>query len=1621
MSKLAKPEIDVSSVVPATLSDEILRTQHLKSNPTIPIKTPYDRVKQCREREIYIKASERVDLERSVKRYTVKSFDGESRSTELRAARVGNFIVLRRQHEATLGRSKLIRAGAAVSGGRRPAAGDIAVVKVRVSRGDLAGTPPEYGLHEKLRNSSRIHGVACAIWTLLMQPGAPADLQGSSRAGSCTARLPHFHMWDDVAGWPAGFLGNIPFPPPWHFGVASFSPHFIHIGSQDPVAKSHPNLSTQLNSVLIHPSFMYERRPPVVQSVGAPPVWGAGGSGFESRARHECFKLGYKLVYKPYPAKPSGITPGDQWIHEDIHTQSTGLGLTRSTTNREHRRIELQTRKDPMSTWYIVLAIVGTHVYPHVGTPVYPRLTTRKLEEVHLLSQRPQCVLPLTAQHRLRMDENALRDIMSTRYMILAGVGTPVYPLSTSRQLAEMDILSQLPQCVLPLTAQHRLRMDEVDYQSRVSTHRAPCSEGSHVNLVHDTGQFWDYCIPTVNFPTTCGDGYAIPAPITCVAMNFVPAVAPFGGGVRPEQCEMPQTGDMWCLKDNIGRLPDSMSDRTAACIAENTGELVADNKVRQVLRIVSTTTPPRPLYETWYLNAASSSSSVFRISRHGAKLFPFYATRLASRQLVIGLEYSRVGSNPENWMLTKSGDKVWYCSSESIAYIQNSIRPLDGQRIKEYATLSEDCEALRMAWTPPLQFAWVNDFGTERGGANASAEREGGGGKTALTGSYGVSIYGKLFRRHYAPYTRRRDARLKKEARGCVCKRGCLSQGRRASELRVHDVEVSRSTLVSVERHQLIEFSGVCKTQTELDDERHRRCHITPSSKVHGAWNIMSFLHFKKEVLNVSVFFSDIMTASGAVLTKMFRAKTHAEISQTSEAEQKEKGSDRSEKHRNQMEDDMTDGFSDEYQSGYKRRSDKKNGLQFIYTLVATPGVPCGRQPPLPEPHRGTAKITLEYLPQTHLHTEGSLVHAQHVTAFSGRDFSYRRGAVERTRMAGWDRIPAFTSPSQKGGGVIRSGRERGKAFLFFERKKYGDTASLLLFKTATQAYTVQVHNFSILEAKELLQGRARNFSISEQQPGEITAWVCLTTFNRSAGYSLLHQEYGGDCVPDNVISWNGASVICYLSYCTFESRLTSNVVRSEPDLNPLDYYIWGYLKRVDQDFPADTLHAVPGVFERARVNDAACSVMPASLPRVENVELSTALLSTRADNRSVQGCPKQLTRAQTHRITQAKFQKKSRTSNIKRKAVLCWNTELQLRNSSAPSTQFSSTDRCRNRMRRIVGLLETGWTIRRNDRYLKRFAVTVSLHWTQWEQEGTRACREGLGRPRIAGDKRLPVTNHVLSGYRRPPQSRLETSWSVPRDPRFIVERRITPAIKILRPLAHRERLAPEWTAILVTTKAILVGQLHQLWQDLPQEDIRRLYASMHDCIATCLRGAGGGNYFWSLFVEISVVFNLPSVTLSTAIRFSYSYTLCPDTVRFMKSWHLLAVILQIADCTSTRNLRVVSSRATRTERTCRRHQPDRRTTLSYDTNRMHKRALTAARGANDLDVATGCLQYTVHGASHLPGGIGYIYKNYSCMTKNKRPRCGLHVGGGESRAISPEDLDKGELPRFAWRDRT
>ncbi|KAJ8894858.1 hypothetical protein PR048_000165, partial [Dryococelus australis] len=59
-----------------------------------------------------------------------------------------------------------------------------------------------------------------------------------------------FHMWGNCTGrchWLAGFLDNLPFPPPTHSGVAPYSPCLTLKSSQDLDVKSHPDLFTSLH------------------------------------------------------------------------------------------------------------------------------------------------------------------------------------------------------------------------------------------------------------------------------------------------------------------------------------------------------------------------------------------------------------------------------------------------------------------------------------------------------------------------------------------------------------------------------------------------------------------------------------------------------------------------------------------------------------------------------------------------------------------------------------------------------------------------------------------------------------------------------------------------------------------------------------------------------------------------------------------------------------------------------------------------------------------------------------------------------------------------------------------------------------------------------------------------------------------------------------------------------------------------------------------------------------------------------------------------------------------------------------------------------------------------------
>ncbi|KAJ8888187.1 hypothetical protein PR048_007674 [Dryococelus australis] len=70
--------------------------------------------------------------------------------------------------------------------------------------------------------------------------------QNGNRAGRCR--------------WSAGFLGDLPFPPPLHFGAQPYSPHFTLIGSQDLDVERRPNLFTRPPPFVRHPCRMSRRK-----------------------------------------------------------------------------------------------------------------------------------------------------------------------------------------------------------------------------------------------------------------------------------------------------------------------------------------------------------------------------------------------------------------------------------------------------------------------------------------------------------------------------------------------------------------------------------------------------------------------------------------------------------------------------------------------------------------------------------------------------------------------------------------------------------------------------------------------------------------------------------------------------------------------------------------------------------------------------------------------------------------------------------------------------------------------------------------------------------------------------------------------------------------------------------------------------------------------------------------------------------------------------------------------------------------------------------------------------------------------------------------------------------------
>ncbi|GFV39466.1 transposable element Tc1 transposase [Trichonephila clavipes] len=81
----------------------------------------------------------------------------------------------------------------------------------------------------------------------------------------------------------------------------------------------------------------------------------------------------------------------EQWTREDTHARKTGSGATRKTTRKEDRRIVRLALVDPIVNCSTIRA--------DIGVPIVPQTISRHLADANLKSKRPFCVLPLTPEH----------------------------------------------------------------------------------------------------------------------------------------------------------------------------------------------------------------------------------------------------------------------------------------------------------------------------------------------------------------------------------------------------------------------------------------------------------------------------------------------------------------------------------------------------------------------------------------------------------------------------------------------------------------------------------------------------------------------------------------------------------------------------------------------------------------------------------------------------------------------------------------------------------------------------------------------------------------------------------------------------------------------------------------------------------------------------------------------------------------------------------------------------------------------------------------------------------------------------------------------------------------------
>ncbi|KAJ8870619.1 hypothetical protein PR048_029642 [Dryococelus australis] len=159
-----------------------------------------------------------------------------------------------------------------------------------------------------------------AVILLASHQGEPGSITGLVTPGFSEVGI----VPDNAAGRRV-FSGISRFPPALHSSNTPDSPLLNFIGFQDPIGPPQTLMRENLFSSI---------RPPVVQSVGASPIWSAGGSGFESRCGRLHDGLPSRIVTTPVTTcAHERRGPPDERHHD---TSSHGFLLRLLTTASEN-------------------------------------------------------------------------------------------------------------------------------------------------------------------------------------------------------------------------------------------------------------------------------------------------------------------------------------------------------------------------------------------------------------------------------------------------------------------------------------------------------------------------------------------------------------------------------------------------------------------------------------------------------------------------------------------------------------------------------------------------------------------------------------------------------------------------------------------------------------------------------------------------------------------------------------------------------------------------------------------------------------------------------------------------------------------------------------------------------------------------------------------------------------------------------------------------------------------------------------------------------------------------------------------------------------------------------------